>query len=448
MSERTVFTSVTLYDGRNPKQTNMTVTVEDNAFVAVTKGVPDDRGGRHVDLGGRTIMPGMTVGHWHGEFADIGPPHFAAPEEGRGGLFLGTEQPPAILALQAADALRVALMSGVMRVVGGSCSHNFDWQMKLAIERGMIIGPHITPGSRHVVTTGDYEDRGRWWNSPALPIDGVRRYGHNVFADGPEQMVKAVRQEILFGAEVIKILPSGGHGFEWISRYRGLSAAELKAVVETAHERNVRVRAHVATKEAIMECIEAGVDILDHCDYMDEECIAAMVEKKVFFVASQLFSKMISPAANGAPRDMAKAADRAWFNMLEMLPKANAAGVKIVSGDDFGARGMPHALGEYARELEVYVKDFGISAEDVIRWTTVNGAELALLGDKTGSIEPGKAADFIVVDGDPGADIGLLRNVDNLKAIVHNGRFVKDELAGASPAAERQATLLDAVAAE
>jgi len=153
-----------------------------------------------------------------------------------------------------------------------------------------------------------------------------------------------------------------------------------------------------------------------------------MVKLGTFFVPSQLFATLVSPAAKGATPDLSNQADRAWVNMLEMLPKANAAGVKIVTGDDFGAQGMPHALGEYARELKLYVDAFGIPAEDVIRWTTANGAEMALVGESTGTISVGKKADLLVVDGDPGDDIGLLCNVDNLKMIIQRGHVVKDEL--------------------
>src|SRR5687768_16281435 len=129
MGQPTIFTSATLYDGRGAKQTGMTVTVEGRRIVGVDRSSGPAEG-RKVDLGGRTIMPGMTVGHWHGEFVDIGPPTFSS---GRGGTFLGTEQPPAILALQAANAMRIALRSGVMRVVSGSCSNNLDVQMKMAV---------------------------------------------------------------------------------------------------------------------------------------------------------------------------------------------------------------------------------------------------------------------------------------------------------------------------
>jgi imidazolonepropionase-like amidohydrolase len=426
MQQRIVFTNANLFAGKGACRPGMTVVVEGDKIACVDMEIPPQEGDRRINMNGKTLMPGMTVGHWHGEFVEIGPPLFS---KGRAGTFLGEEKPPAILALQYANAMQVALMSGVTQVVSGSCGHNHDIQLKMAVDMGLINGPCITPCSRHVTTTGDYEDRGLWWATSAPPRDGIRRYGQNVFADGVADMIKAVREEILFGAEIIKVLPTGGHGFTWSTAYRGLSKAELRAVVETAHERDKRVRAHVSTREAILECLEAGVDILDHADYMDEECLERMIKQGTILVPSMLFTKILGHLKTDQPHDLSDPDQHGWLNMLEMLPKANKAGLKMVPGDDFGAQGMPHELGIYARELEVYVKDMGIPAVDVLRWATANGAELAGQGDITGTIEAGKAADLLVVDGDPTENICILTEPGRyLKAIMHNGRFVKNEL--------------------
>src|SRR3546814_534762 len=172
--------------------------------------------------------------------------------------------------------MRLALNAGVTRVVGGSCSNDIDAQRKLAVEKGFIVGPHMTAASRHVVTTADHEDRGVWWRPPPVAEDGVRRVGHNVFADGPEAMVRAVRQEICRGAEIIKLVPSGGHGYHWSSQYRGLSRSELEAAVTAAHERDARVRAHTSTREVILECLNAGVDIIDRSEEHTSELQSLM----------------------------------------------------------------------------------------------------------------------------------------------------------------------------
>ena len=112
-----------------------------------------------------------------------------------------------------------------------------------------------------------------------------------------------------------------------------------------------------------------------------------------------------------------------------MLPEAVAAGVKLVVGDDFGTPVMPH--GDYASELEIYVKQLGIPAQTVIQWATANGADLMGLGDQAGCVEAGRLADVIVVKGDPLQDITCLKNPANIQAVLKNGAFVKDLLAQA-----------------
>jgi imidazolonepropionase-like amidohydrolase len=108
------------------------------------------------------------------------------------------------------------------------------------------------------------------------------------------------------------------------------------------------------------------------------------------------------------------------------LPKAQAAGVKLVVGDDFGTPAMPH--GDYAKELEAYVKGAGIPAIDVLQWATRNGAELLGMKDDLGTIEAGKIADLLVVNGDPSADITLLQNRANLHVVMKGGTFVECHL--------------------
>lgn len=431
MGETLAFTNARLFDGEAARGEGFTILIEGERIAGVGRDAAPSHA-REIDLGGATLMPGMTVGHWHGEFVDIGPPRFSS---GRGGIFLGTEEPPALLALAAATSLQIALRSGVTRIVSGSCSNDLDWQMKLAIERGMFDGPALTPCSRHVVTTGDYEDRGHWWANDVQMTNGVRRIGGNVFADGPEQIAKAVRQEILRGAEVIKILPTGGHGFELLPAYRGLSRSEMEMVVATAHARNARVRAHTNSRESILECLEIGVDIIDHGDEIDEDCIEAMAKAGATWVPSLLFTKLVSYGGQGDARE-GHQMDRAWDNVRVMLHKADAAGVNIVPGDDFGAQGMAHAPGVYARELLVYTDDMGVPADRVLRWATANGARLTRTDADEGTIAAGKLANLLVIDGDPVAAPAILTDPDtHLKAVMLGGRFVKDAFGAGSAGA-------------
>jgi imidazolonepropionase-like amidohydrolase len=117
--------------------------------------------------------------------------------------------------------------------------------------------------------------------------------------------------------------------------------------------------------------------------------------------------------------------------MADVLPKANAAGMRLVVGDDYGAIFFPH--GPYAEELAYYTNEIGISTVDVIRWATKHGAELMGRGDELGTVTAGKLADLLVVDGDPLADVAVLQDRANILAILKDGRFVKDNLPSQHP---------------
>jgi imidazolonepropionase-like amidohydrolase len=206
-----------------------------------------------------------------------------------------------------------------------------------------------------------------------------------------------------------------------------MSRAELDAVIETAHQRGVKVRAHCAWRDVILEAVRAGIDVIDHGDQLDDACIAAMAERGTFLVPSMFFTwQMLSPdAALALATEEQMAPLREEFdNIRKRLPQAQAAGVRIALGDDYGIIVLPH--GRYAEELEFYVKTVGLPPLDVIRWATKNGGELS--GLPVGTIEPGRLADLLVVDGDPSVDVAVLQDRSRLRAIVKGGAFVKDAL--------------------
>ncbi|MCK9506249.1 MAG: amidohydrolase family protein, partial [Porticoccaceae bacterium] len=170
----------------------------------------------------------------------------------------------------------------------------------------------------------------------------------------------------------------------------------------------------------ILECIRAGVDILDHCDFMDEECIEAIVEADILVLPSlYLPSKMLDmPRLFGFTLEQTRK-EFAW--MCNILPKAVEAGVKLCVGDDFGTPITPH--GDYGKELAVYVEHANIEPLEVIRWATRNGAALLGRPHELGLIEAGRLADLIVVNGDPASDITLLGDPANIPGVMRGGVF-------------------------
>jgi len=410
---RTVFQGANLLDGDHPARPGTSVVVEGDQITHVGAGAVDTRpDDRVIELGGRTLMPGLISCHFHSSYHNI----TIQP------VPLGVEKPAGYLMLCAANNVRTALHCGITSVVSaGANAGDIDAQLKMAIEDGIVEGPRLVAGSRGLDSVGGYTDTESWWWE--LGNRGAQR-----FANGPNEFREVVRDEIKRGAEMIKVFPSGGHAVPEAEGAMGLTRAELATIVKTAHQRGKKVRAHCAWRNVILECIRTGVDVIDHGDQMDEACIDAMARAGTFLVPSMFFTQqMLSPdAALAMATEEQMAPIRAEFdNMRKRVPEAQAAGVKLVLGDDYGIIVLPH--GRYAEELEFYVKTVGIAPLDVIRWATKNGGEL--VGLPVGTLEPGKLADLLVVDGDPSIDVAVLQDRTNLHAILKGGTFIKDALA-------------------
>lgn len=405
---RLVLADAQILDGDNPPRRGTVVitgdcieSVEDAHVVER----PDDR---VVRLGGRTVMPGMVLGHYHAAYWNMG----------GGRAPLGLDAPPALQAVRAADNVRLALECGFTGVISAGAPHAIDAALKSAIAEGTATGPHIMAGSRDVSSTGHSADMSypSWWD--------VRARGSVHRCDGADAFRKAVREEVKEGAEIIKIFATDGHATGGDGSGWAISREEFTAAVSTANERGVKTRGHIANREAIIFALELGMHIIDHGDGFDDECLERMLAAGAFLTPSLFFPKQMMALMPGTPyTELMKAP---YAAMAEILPRANAAGVKLLIGDDYGAMGCAH--GRYAEELALYVNEIGIPALDVIRWATKNGAEAMLMGERTGTLEAGKLADLLVVDGDPLADITVLQDHSKLLAIFKAGKAIKDQL--------------------
>jgi imidazolonepropionase-like amidohydrolase len=405
---RIILQNANLLDGDKPaRQANIVISGERIEAVS-TKPVKPEPGDRVVALNGKTVMPGMVQAHFHAAYW----------QAGGSGRPLGLEVHPSQAALRAASNFHTALECGFTATIGAGCPHAIDASMKLAIAEGALVGPRIMAGSRDVSSTGHSGDI----SYPAWMQIGAAGGVH--IADGPDAVRRAVRSEAKNGSEIIKLVVTRGHGTGGSGGDWDLSREEVEMAVRTATERGIKTRAHVANRDAVLFCIDTGVHIIDHGDGLDDRCIERLLETGAFLAPSLWFPKRMMTIAPGAPYTEAMKPD--FDAMAAILPKANAAGVKLLTGDDYGAQGLDH--GTYIEELMLYVNEIGISAVDVIRWATKHGAEAMGLGDQTGTIEAGKLADLLVVDGDPSTDITVLRDRTNLPAIFLGGVAIKDEL--------------------
>ncbi|HVN40433.1 MAG TPA: amidohydrolase family protein [Myxococcota bacterium] len=413
---RLVFRNANLLDGDHPARASSTLVVEGSRIASVSAApVAPASGDRAIDLRGRTLMPGMVLSHFHSTYRDI----TIMPEP------LGLEKPPGYLMLVAARNVLTALRAGFTSIISaGVVNDNIDAELKLAIEDGLVEGPRLLAGGVGLDTTGDYNDTGKyWWRLGNL---GAQR-----FCDGPDEFRKAVRQEIKRGVEIIKIFASGGHGVADDTGTRGFAPDELRAILDAAHHRGRRVRAHCAWRDLILECAREGVDIIDHGDQMDDACVEAMREHGTFLCPALFFVKRLLDYAGEVPiatPEQIEVVRREFDHACRMVPRANAAGVRLLVGDDYGVLSLPH--GDYASELEFYVKDLGVAPLDVLRWATRHGAEAMGRGHELGTLEAGKLADLVVVDGDPSVDIAVLKDPGKLHAVVKDGRFALDALGG------------------
>jgi imidazolonepropionase-like amidohydrolase len=402
-----ILRSVSLLDGVNPARANVSIRIAGERIAAIgSNGAVEAHPGDAVlSLPGKTVMPGMVSGHFHATFEgatlDVFP--------------LGVDQPPGVLMLRAAKNARLALDCGFTSVVGAGGGDDIDAQLALGIAQGLISGPRIVPCSRNLGTTSGYIDLAPWWY-------GMQNIGACRLGDGSDAFRAIVREEIRRGARMLKVFATGGHG-NVNTAQRELSRAELAAIVDAAHERGARVRAHCAWKARILECVELGVDVIDHGDEIDAECVDAMARAGTFWDPSALYlQKLLELPALQGPETAAlrDATARELENITRWLEPAQRAGVRIVLGDDYGVAFLPH--GAYAEELTYYVKRLGVAPLDALGWATKNGGALVGLPD-LGTLEPGKLADLLVVDGDPSADVALLSDRGAIRGVMKNGAW-------------------------
>jgi len=247
------------------------------------------------------------------------------------------------------------------------------------------------------------------------PIDGV--------ANGKEECIKAVRERYKEGADLIKILASGGVlSMETNGSGPQFSEEEIRAIVETANDYGMKVAAHAHGAEAIKRAILAGVASIEHGSFMDDEDISLFIKYKVWYVPTIIAGKSVTDSAKKPgyfPPVIAGKALTIGPHMTATFTKAYKAGVKIAFGTDAGV----YAHGKNWMEMG-YMTEAGMPPLEVLRSATLSAAELVGISDKTGTIEKGKWADIVAVDGDPVKDISVMGKI---KFVMKSGVVYKDD---------------------
>ena len=378
--------------------TNAVVIVTDNKITAVgdAASVRVPAGAKVIDLGDVTLLPGFIDAHTHLIGRVLGDP------EGDMSEVRDYESFGAILGVLHA---RDTLMAGFTSVRNVGASGRFDdMALRKAINEGWTIGPRMETAGHAIGITGGHCDENGFRPGVAeqTPLDGV--------ADGPEQIRLAVRQQIKYGADVIKTCATGGVLSEGdavgATQY---SYEELKALVDEANKLDRKVAAHAHGTEGIKLAVRAGVSSIEHGSFLDEEGARMMKERGTFLVPTLMAAEAVERAAKtgvlkGLRAEKALAAAAAARHATKI---ALANGVQIALGTDAGV--IPH--GTNAREFFLLMDWGGLTNMQAIQAGTLNGAKLLGWDKNLGSLTTGKWADIVAVSGDPLKDIHAMEKV-------------------------------------
>ena len=366
---------------------NVTVTIKGDRIASVAAGGAAPKGAHVIELPNATLLPGLIDAHTHLTFD----PNFGYQE-------LGVSIPKE--ALIGAKNARITLEAGFTTVRNVGARGYTDIALRDAINEGMVPGPRMLASGPPLSITGGHCDQNLLPYEWHATSDGA--------ADGVEAVQHKVREIIKYGADVIKVCATGGvlsKGDDpQASQY---TLEEMKAIVADAHRLGRKVAAHAHGAQGIAWAAEAGVDSIEHGSYIDDNAIKIMKEHGTYLVPTQYLADWMRENAVkiGLPAMYAEKMKTVTAAMRQNVGKAIRAGVKIALGTD--AAVYPHGLN--AHEFEVYVK-LGMTPLQSIQTGTVNAADLLGWSDRIGSVEQGKFADMIAVEGDPTKDITLLQH--------------------------------------
>ncbi len=398
--DRLILSGATLIYGTGAEPVKgRAVVVEAGRISAV---VPE---GRHqadttvLHLDGLTLLPGLVNCHVHLCLGGEADP-----------MKVLSEEPPAMTAIKAALRARQTVEAGVTtaRDLGGR--DGIALTVRDAVRAGLIAGPRILAAARGICMTG-----GHGW-----------RFGRE--ADGPDDVRKAVREQLKAGADVIKLLATGGvmtPGVEPGSPQ--LTPEEIRAAIEEARKAGRRTAAHAQATEGIAACVEAGITSIEHGIFLIESVAQKMARDGIALVATLIAPEQIvnHGVAAGIPEFAVRKSEAVRGRHVESFQLAMRLGVPIAAGTDAGTPLNPH--GSIVPELSLMVKA-GMSPLDVVSSATSVAARVLGLENEIGRIAPGLAADLIAVGGNPGERLEAL---DDVRLVIANGNIVVNRLEGA-----------------
>jgi len=403
-----------LIDGTGaPPAEDATVVIEGSKVAVVGRGrVQIPSGAQVIDAGGRTIMPGLMDCHLH-----LCSPESPGPRIRLDGMYITPSSAICWAVKHAKEVLEAGFTTvrdtGCMSIIAPLGDLAPLVSLRNAIRQGILLGPRIMVAGTVGMTAGHND----WDKPPAWP----RESGET--ADGPWAIRKRVRELIREGVDLIKTFAGGGvfgSGEElW---WRGYTVEELEAIVDEAHAQGKKVAVHVYAAPLIKNALRAGVDTIEHGSFMDDEVMRMMIERKATWVPTlTVYSKRYAEAHKDRPEAIMRKTEEVMKQASANFRKAHEAGVKIAMGTDLWVQYPPQPMfGDNAYELELYVEN-GMTEMEAIVASTKTAAETLGLGDQTGTIQQGKEADIILVEGNPLKDIRVLQDKKNIRMVMIGG---------------------------
>jgi imidazolonepropionase-like amidohydrolase len=392
----TVLVNAKLFDGTgSPVRDDVSVTITDGRIHSISAANGALEGARVIDLEGRFLMPGLIDCHTHLTIQTE--PELAEGEEALR---------PGVVGHLVAANLRDALRMGITTVREVGAHGDTVFEVRQAARHGAFRIPRLLISGRLVSAT-----------SPQAS------HFHDMYreADGPDEMRKAAREQISSGADFVKIMTTGARSVEWENPGPAqMTREEVAAVVDEVHRLGFRVAAHCEGLEGTRLAIEEGVDTIEHGFYLHQEpeLMEQLAARGGVLVPTLTFLHDV--AERKADEWSTHLVERGTYNVEEAnmtLAAAMQAGVRIAMGYD----SAPERLA--ATELGFMV-EAGMSTDEALRSATATAAYALGLDDLIGTVEPGKLADLVIVDGDPAVDIGVLLDEDRIHLVLQGGEPV------------------------
>jgi imidazolonepropionase-like amidohydrolase len=409
--EVVVVKAARLFDGRGEAVLpNGVVIVEGATIKAVGSGLAAPAGARVIDLGDATLLPGFIDAHTHlsGESTD----------NWLQGTLDSMRTTVAERAIRSTAYARTTLMAGFTTIRDVGSGDFVDVGLRNAIRSGTVPGPRLLVAVNSLGARGGHCDATGYPYERFGPEPGIERG----IASGPDQFRDAVRFQVKYGADVIKVCATGGvlSLADEVDTPQ-MAQAEMDAVVDESHRLRKRVAVHAHGAAGAKVAIRAGADSIEHGSFLDDEALQMMKEKGTYLVPTLLAGEYVvgRAAVRHYPPEIAEKARKAVAVRSDMFKRAVRMGVRIAFGTDSAV--SPHGMN--AQEFALLV-DHGMSPAAALRAATSVAAELLGLTGTIGTLEAGKAADVVAVPGNPLTDI---RVTEKVNFVMKGGQVVKNE---------------------